>query len=102
MLALGVTDPDNASNFLVPCRASFCSVAVKAKGGWIINGMKHFISNANRASHFLFFAQTEKGRSMTEGSTCFLLERGRPGFTIGRVHDKMGRRRAATSGMIFL
>ena len=38
---------------------------------------------------------------MTEGSTCFLVERGRPGFTIGRVHDKMGERLANNAEMIF-
>lgn len=101
MLAIGITEPDNASNYLVPFPTPFRTVAVKTKGGWIVNGMKHFISNANRASHFLFFAQTEKGKPMTEGSTCFLVERGRPGFTIGRVHDKMGERLANNAEMIF-
>ena len=101
MLAVGITEPDNASNYLVPYPAPFRTSAVKTDGGWIVNGMKHFISNANRASHYLFFAQTEKGKSMIEGSTCFLLERDRPGFTIGRVHDKMGERLANNAEMIF-
>jgi len=101
MLAIGITEPDNASNYLVPFPVPFRTVAVKAKGGWIVNGMKHFISNANRASFFLFFAQTEKDKSMTQGSTCFLVERGRPGFSIGRVHDKMGERLANNAEMIF-
>jgi alkylation response protein AidB-like acyl-CoA dehydrogenase len=101
MLAIGITEPDNASNYLVPYPAPFRTVAVKAKGGWIVNGMKHFISNANRASHFLLFAQTEKGKPMTAGATCFLLERGRAGFSIGRVHDKMGERLANNAEMIF-
>jgi len=101
MLAIGITEPDNGSNYLVPYPAPFRTVAVKADGGWIVNGMKHFISNANRASHYLFFAQTERGKPMTAGSTCFLLERGRPGFTIGRVNDKMGERLANNAEMIF-
>ena len=101
MLAIGITEPDNGSNYLVPYPAPFRTAAVKAEGGWIVNGMKHFISNANRASHYLFFAQTEKGKSMTAGSTCFLLERGRPGFTIGRVNNKMGERLANNAEMIF-
>src|SRR3974390_2949229 len=58
MLAIGITEPDNASNYLVPYPAPFRTAAAKTKGGWIVNGMKHFISNANGASHFLFFAQT--------------------------------------------
>jgi len=101
MLAVGITEPDNASNYLVPYPAPFRTSAVKTDGGWVVNGMKHFISNANRASHYLFFAQTEKGKSMIEGSTCFLLERDRPGFTIGRVHDKMGERLSNNAEMVF-
>ena len=38
---------------------------------------------------------------MADGMTCFLLERGRQGFTIGRVHDKMGERLANNSELIF-
>ena len=101
MLAIGITEPDNGSNYLVPYATPFRTKAVKTDGGWIVNGMKQFISNANRASHFLFFAQTEKGKPMTEGATCFLLERGRPGFSIGRVSDKMGERLANNAEMIF-
>jgi alkylation response protein AidB-like acyl-CoA dehydrogenase len=101
MLAIGITEPDNASNYIVPYPAPFRTVAEKIDGGWTVNGMKHFISNANRASHYLFFAQTEKDKSMTDGSTCFLLERDRPGFSIGRVHDKMGERLTNNAEMIF-
>ena len=73
----------------------------KVAGGYIVNGMKHFISNGNRASFYLLFVQTDKSKPLAEGSTCFLLERDRPGFTIGRVHDKMGERLADNAELIF-
>jgi len=38
---------------------------------------------------------------MAEASTCFLVERGRTGFTIGRVHDKMGERLANNAELVF-
>ncbi len=38
---------------------------------------------------------------MAEGCTCFLMERDRPGFTIGRVHNKMGERLANNGDLIF-
>ena len=101
MLAIGITEPDNASNYFLPYPAPFRTSAKKASGGWIVNGMKHFISNGNRASFYLLFAQTEAGRPLAEGSTCFLLESGRPGFTIGRVHDKMGERLANNAELVF-
>ncbi len=101
MLAIGITEPDNASNYFLPYPAPFRTSAEKTRGGWIVNGMKHFISNGNRASYTLLFVQTEKGKPLAEGATCFLLERGRPGFTIGRVHDKMGERLANNAELVF-
>jgi len=101
MLAIGITEPDNASNYFLPYPVPFRTAAQKAEGGWVINGMKHFISNGNRASYYLLFVQTEKGKPMAEGSTCFLVERDRAGFSIGRVHDKMGERLANNAELIF-
>jgi alkylation response protein AidB-like acyl-CoA dehydrogenase len=101
MLAIGITEPDNASNYFLPYPTPFRTHAQQTRGGWIVNGMKHFISNGNRASHYLLFVQTEKDRPMAEGTTCFLLERERPGFSIGRVHDKMGERLANNAELIF-
>jgi alkylation response protein AidB-like acyl-CoA dehydrogenase len=101
MLAIGITEPDTASNYFLPYPAPFRTAAKRAPGGWVLNGMKHFISNGNRASFYLLFAQTEAGKPLAEGSTCFLIERGRPGFSIGRVHDKMGERLANNAELIF-
>jgi len=101
MLAIGITEPDNASNYFLPHPVPFRTSAQRTQGGWVVNGMKHFISNGNRASHYLLFVQTGKGKPLAEGSTCFLLERDRPGFTIGRVHDKMGERLANNAELVF-
>ncbi|UCH73721.1 MAG: acyl-CoA dehydrogenase family protein [Rhodospirillales bacterium] len=104
VLAIGITEPETASNYFVPHRvpdAPFHTRAEKTDGGWKINGMKHFISNGNVASLYLLFAQTEKGKGLAEGATCFLVPRDTPGFTIGRVHDKMGERLANNAELIF-
>ena len=101
MLAIGITEPDNASNYFLSHPTPFRTSAQKTAGGWVVNGMKHFISNGNRASFYLLFVQTEKGKPMNEGATCFLVERDRPGFTIGRVHDKMGERLANNAELVF-
>ena len=101
VLAIGITEPDNASNYFLPYPVPMRTAGERTKGGWIVNGMKHFISNGNRASFYLVFIQTEKNKPMAEGMTCFLLERGRKGFTIGRVHDKMGERLANNAELIF-
>lgn len=104
LLAIGITEPETASNYIIPYndpQAPYLTSARRQDGGWIIDGTKHFISNGNRSSLYLVFAQTERGKSLVEGSTCFLVERDRPGFSIGRVHDKMGERLVNNAELIF-
>lgn len=101
LLAIGITEPENASNYIIPHPDDFRTTAVRVAGGWQINGKKHFISNGNVARLYLLFAQTEPGRGLVEGSTCFLVERPTSGFSIGRVHDKMGERLANNAELVF-
>lgn len=101
ILSIALTEPENASNYIIPYTGSFNTRAEKTEGGWIANGMKHFISNSNRSRFFLVFMQTDPSKPFNEGVSCFLLERGHPGFTVGRVHDKMGERLANNSELIF-
>jgi alkylation response protein AidB-like acyl-CoA dehydrogenase len=101
LLAIGITEPENASNYFIPFPEDFRTTATRVSGGWKIDGKKHFISNGNVASLYLLFAQTEPGKGLVEGSTCFLVERPSDGFSIGRVHDKMGERLANNAELIF-
>jgi alkylation response protein AidB-like acyl-CoA dehydrogenase len=101
LLAIGITEPENASNYFIPYPEDFRTTASRVSGGWEINGKKHFISNGNVASLYLLFAQTEPGRGLVEGSTCFLVPRPSEGFSIGRVHDKMGERLANNAELLF-
>lgn len=101
LLAIGITEPETASDYFIPHPKPFVTTATKTDGGWLLNGMKHFISNGNRASLYLVFVQSEKGKTLADGSTCFIVERDTPGFTIGNVHDKMGERLANNAELIF-
>ncbi len=101
LLAIGITEPENASNYFIPYPEDFRTTATRVSGGWRINGKKHFISNGNVASLYLLFAQTEPGRGLVEGSTCFLVPRPSEGFSIGRVHDKMGERLTNNAELLF-
>lgn len=104
LLAIGITEPETSSNYIIPYdhpEAPFRTTATRVRGGWMLNGRKHFISNGNRARLYLVFAQTRPGVSLVEGSTCFLVEEGTPGFTIGRVHDKLGERFTNNAELIF-
>ncbi len=104
LLAIGITEPDTSSNYIIPYddpEAPYGTTAVRKNGGWVLNGTKHFISNGNRARLYLIFAQTERGRSLVEGSTCFLVERDTRGFAVGRVDNKMGERLVNNAELIF-
>ena len=101
VLSICITEPDSGSNGVLPYSAPLKTNAKKVEGGWVANGMKQFISNSNRSRFFLVFMQTDPSKPMTDGVSCFLLERGHPGFTVGRVHDKMGERLADNSELIF-
>jgi alkylation response protein AidB-like acyl-CoA dehydrogenase len=104
LLAIGLTEPDTGSNYIIPFedpKAGYRTNAVRRGGGWVINGRKHFVSNGNRAGLYLLFAQTAKDTSLTQGSTCFLVEPGAEGFEIGTVHDKMGERLANNAELVF-
>jgi len=102
LMAIGMTEPQTASNYIMPyAPAAFVTRATRKAGGWVINGQKRFISNGNRARLYLVFAQTSTSKGLNEGSTCFIIERGTPGFTTGHVEDKMGERLANNAELIF-
>ncbi len=80
MDALAMTEPDAGSDL----RGMKCS-AVRKGGDWVVNGSKHFISGAEHADFVIVFIatgedQTPKGPK--KRITCFLVDRGTPGFTI--------------------
>lgn len=101
ILAIGNTEPGSGSDRITAHPVPYRTSAVRTKGGWIVNGLKQFISNGNRASYYLIGVQTDKTKTIADGSTVFLVERGRPGFTIGRVHNKMGERLANNAELVF-
>jgi alkylation response protein AidB-like acyl-CoA dehydrogenase len=102
LMAIGMTEPQTASNYIIPYQpAGFVTTASRNGRGWVINGRKRFISNGNRARLYLLFAQTNPDKGLSEGSTCFVIERGTPGFTTGHVEDKMGERLANNAELIF-
>jgi acyl-CoA dehydrogenase len=64
--------------------------ARRQDGGWVINGMKQFISNADVADLFLVMAVTDPEKGGRGCVTGFLVERGTPGLVVGRVDRTMG------------
>jgi butyryl-CoA dehydrogenase/short/branched chain acyl-CoA dehydrogenase len=67
--------------------------------GWILDGRKLWITNAQEAGLFLVFANVNPEAGY-KGITCFLVERGQAGFQVGRKEDKLGIRASSTCELI--
>ncbi|MBI2906371.1 MAG: acyl-CoA dehydrogenase family protein [Chloroflexi bacterium] len=80
--------------------ASIETTATLTRGEWVLNGTKMFITNGGVAGVALVFAQTDKGKGY-RGLSCFLVERGMPGFSSKAIHGKMGLRSSNTAELIF-
>ena len=76
------------------------TMAEKDGSHWIINGTKNWITNGTSANTYLVFAQTDKEKRH-KGITCFIVERGMPGFEPGKKEDKLGIRSSDTCSLGF-
>lgn len=67
---------------------------------FLLTGRKLWITNAAEAGLFLVFANADPAAGY-KGITCFLVERGAPGFQVGHKEDKLGIRASSTCELIF-
>ena len=83
----GITEPGSGSDAF-----AMRTNAVKAEGGYTLNGTKTMISNAPVADRALIFAVTDPTKKVLGGLSCFLIFKGNPGFYAGKPMEKMGLR----------
>jgi alkylation response protein AidB-like acyl-CoA dehydrogenase len=74
--------------------------AVEHGDGYAITGRKLWITNGNEADLFIVFANVNPDAGY-RGITAFLVERGTPGFTVGKKEDKLGIRASSTCELLF-
>ena len=67
-------------------------------GGYVLNGTKFWITNAQEADTLVVYAKTGEG---SRGITAFLIEKDFAGFSIGQKIDKMGMRGSPTGELVF-
>jgi len=68
---------------------------------YILNGSKLFITSAEYAGVFIVWAVTDAQAPKGKGISCFLVEAGTPGLSIGRAEEKMGQKASATNEVRF-
>lgn len=74
--------------------------ARQTDAGYVINGRKLWITNGNEADLFIVFATIDHQLGY-KGITAFIVERGAPGFSVGKKEDKLGIRASSTCELIF-
>ncbi len=67
---------------------------------YLLNGTKNWITNGNSASVYIVIAQTDKAKGH-KGINAIIVEKGAPGFTIGRKENKLGIRGSDTHSLMF-
>jgi len=93
--AFGITEPEAGSD------ASAIKTTAKKEGDhYILNGLKHFITNGGDAETYVVIAMTDKTRG-ARGASAFIVEKGTPGFSFGKKEDKFGIRASSTRELIF-
>jgi isovaleryl-CoA dehydrogenase len=72
--------------------------AEKVQGGYVLNGTKFWITNAQYADTLVVYAKTGEG---SRGITTFIIEKDMAGFSIGQKIPKMGMRGSPTAEIVF-
>jgi len=83
--AFGLTEPGAGSD-----SAAISTNAKRVDGGWVLNGMKHYISGGNSAEVIMVIAVTDAQKRARGGISAFLVDRGTPGFTVTRTDTTIG------------
>ena len=92
--AFALSEPGSGSDaFALETRAQ------QKDGGWELTGRKFWITNGAEAGLFIVFANADPSKGY-KGITGFLVERGFPGFQVGKKENKLGIRASSTTELI--
>lgn len=94
LICFCLTEPETGSD-----AASIRTRAVLEGDYYLLNGRKCFITNGGVAHFYTVFATTQFDKKM-EGITGFVIEKGTPGLSVGKVEEKMGIRGSNTTEVI--
>jgi acyl-CoA dehydrogenase len=94
--AVAVTEPDAGSDV-----AALRTRARRQGTDWLVNGTKMFITNGVLADVYFVAARTDPPAKGSRGISMFIVEKGTPGFRVGRALDKSGWRSSDTAELVF-
>lgn len=91
----GLTEPDHGSD-----PGSMVTQARKVDGGWVLNGAKTWITNSPFADVAVVWAKAREAGSDDGVIRGFLVEKGFPGFSAPKIHNKMSIRASITGEIV--
>jgi acyl-CoA dehydrogenase len=94
--AVAITEPEAGSDV-----KSIRTTARREGDSFVLNGTKLFITNGVHADLYCVAAKTDLSGPASRSVTMFLVEKGTPGFRIGRTLDKHGWRSSDTAELVF-
>jgi butyryl-CoA dehydrogenase len=94
LAALASTETEAGSDV-----ASMKTLAVKRGSSYVLNGRKHYITNAGLADFYVVFATTNPSKRHA-GINAFIVEGDAKGLSIGRIEDKMGLRASRNAELV--
>jgi alkylation response protein AidB-like acyl-CoA dehydrogenase len=96
LIAFALTEAEAGSD-----AAAARTRAVRDGDAYVINGSKRFISHGNIADLITVFAVTDPEAGRHRNLSCFVVEKGMPGFSAPRLEHKMGIRGSPTAELAF-
>lgn len=95
LAAFALTEPNAGSD-----AGGIQTTAVRKGDTYVLNGTKQWITNGGEADIYTVMAVTDKHRG-ARGVSCFIVEKGTPGFHFGKKEKKLGIRASATRELVF-
>ncbi|MHC4823269.1 MAG: acyl-CoA dehydrogenase family protein [Planctomycetota bacterium] len=90
-----LTEPQAGSD-----AAAVRTTAVKADGGYVLNGTKAWITTGEQAGLFVVYAVTDPEARKGAGMTAFLVEKDYDGLEVGKKEEKLGIRASSTTEIL--
>lgn len=94
--AFALTEPHTGSD-----AANIQMTAVRQNDTFVLNGTKILITSGEAAGVTVTWAVTDRNAKKGKGISAFVVEKGTPGFIIGKAEDKMGHRASQSNELVF-
>jgi alkylation response protein AidB-like acyl-CoA dehydrogenase len=104
LVSLAFTEPDSGSDTILPydgAEGGMKCTAEKKGDGFVLNGMKHYISLAPESKLLILGARTDRSLGANKGVSVFFVPKDTPGVSVGNIHAKICNHVYPSAELIF-